>query len=504
MEKENFLEKESVFRKGNNRFFGIVLGIVLFLSCFSFAVAQDGLESEGRNLFDVFRVFFDRFFSGITGRVVDEGFEDEGYFEEVEEIMIPPLPDVGREVEEIVEEEVEEIVEEEIQEIEVPETNETGVEEVNETIVEIPETNETISEELNETIIEELNETEVDEEVVDEIIFEEIEELVEARIVNESLVSSRVVIGQQVKWVKKVVVEGEGNFEIDLPKEARDIVVKTGESARRAGEDIEKQKEVLSSAERTEIASLMTGNVIKSSGKPGILNWLSNLLFKGITGKVIYSEALSVSVGEDSLKVDLSDVVSAGEIAIEYFTEAPQAREELIENGKRVIVSGPSELGYTDILAYTILEGEMRVSLNEQSRIRMYWYVDSGEERERISFDAFDLSEDGMIDYIEWNVPHLSEQTFEIILITEAMHLDSEREFIKDVYEEVSGLEDGKSVVIPAGDFVRVVFEKELDERKDITVYAKVGGDVFIINGEEIPREIFLKRLRIEELRGLI
>ena len=40
-------------------------------------------------------------------------------------------------------------------------------------------------------------------------------------------------------------------------------------------------------------------------------------------------------------------------------------------------------------------------------------------------------------DEIEWIVPSLSNQTYEIILITKAQHLDSNRNFISDIYEQV-------------------------------------------------------------------
>jgi len=49
-------------------------------------------------------------------------------------------------------------------------------------------------------------------------------------------------------------------------------------------------------------------------------------------------------------------VTETEEIVIEYYTEAPQAFERDIASGKEVIVSAPDELGYTDVLAYTLIE----------------------------------------------------------------------------------------------------------------------------------------------------
>ncbi|MFH0711811.1 MAG: LamG-like jellyroll fold domain-containing protein, partial [archaeon] len=93
--------------------------------------------------------------------------------------------------------------------------------------------------------------------------------------------------------------------------------------------------------------------------------------------------------------------------------------------------------------------------------------------REEVEFDVYDLDGDGFVDYVEWVVPHLSNQTYEIIYIGGAEHLDSNRTFVEDVYENVSVLGDNKSAVIPDGDYLRVVFEKNLTREKDITIYAR-------------------------------
>ncbi|MBT7281884.1 hypothetical protein HN832_00555, partial [archaeon] len=85
---------------------------------------------------------------------------------------------------------------------------------------------------------------------------------------------------------------------------------------------------------------------------------------------------------------------------------------------------------------------------------------------------AFDLDSDGILDYLEWIVPHLSNQTFEIILITKAEHLDSNRTFVEDVYAEVS-VRDGVFMTIPALDYLRVSFEQNLTLINDITIYAR-------------------------------
>ncbi len=92
--------------------------------------------------------------------------------------------------------------------------------------------------------------------------------------------------------------------------------------------------------------------------------------------------------------------------------------------------------------------------------------------RQEIPFDAYDLDGDGYMDYVEWVVPHLSNQTFDIILITKAEHLDENRSFVEDVYDYVKDKDDNWTD-IPNGHYIRVIFENNLTSDRDITLYAR-------------------------------
>ena len=104
------------------------------------------------------------------------------------------------------------------------------------------------------------------------------------------------------------------------------------------------------------------------------------------------------------------------------------------------------------------------------SIVKIYWQ----EENTYLSpLDVLDLDENGIYDYVEWVAPSLSNQTFEIILITKAFHLDVNRTFISDIYEEVRELDGNWSETIPSGDYVRVTFEINLTNDRDITIYPR-------------------------------
>ena len=137
-----------------------------------------------------------------------------------------------------------------------------------------------------------------------------------------------------------------------------------------------------------------------------------------------------------------------------------------MNNGKRVKVIGPETIHYQDVLSFTNLDENLNIK--NPSRIRIYWIEDdSFISPQKIE----DTDNNGIYDYISWIVPHLSNQTFDIIVITQAEHLDENRSFISDIYEEVKELDDFWSETISDGEYVRVVFERNLTKDRDITIY---------------------------------
>src|SRR3989344_1620482 len=60
------------------------------------------------------------------------------------------------------------------------------------------------------------------------------------------------------------------------------------------------------------------------------------------------------------------------------------------------------------------------------------------------------------------------------IEINKAEHLDSNRNFISDIYDSVKARDEIWSETIPSGDYLRVGFEKELISTRDITIYPRI------------------------------
>ena len=248
-------------------------------------------------------------------------------------------------------------------------------------------------------------------------------------------------------------------------------------------------------------------------------------LFNRITGK-----AIDVTETQEIKEVVINE--NATEFEIEYETPAPVSYELNISTGKEVIISGPDTLHYENVLAFTELPRE--IPANSINSIKLYHIVEEiinitdnqlvsdeivnatsatgqvissniNETTNQIinivkipvNFEAYDTNNNSLIDYIEWLVPSLSNQSYELIIeITKAEHLDSNRTFISDIYNEVKALDGNWSETINNNEYVRVTFEQPLDNTRDITLYPRIVNgsnetriEVYEIDGNEIIAE---------------
>ena len=281
--------------------------------------------------------------------------------------------------------------------------------------------------------------------------------LVSSGVISIQTSRSAIKVGQSVKWTQNVSMENPENIVVEVPKEAQNIEVKP--------------------VEASEISHSLTGNAITGFvsvdiklGKESKFITFFKKLFTGLTGRVIGEQE---AMPADTRQVLLDENVT--NYLIQYETPAPVATEKEIANGKEVIISAPTELNYTDVLSFANISEVY--SVGEESKIRIYWK----ENKSYVPFDAYDMDGNGKLDYVEWITPHLSSQTFEIILIIKAEHLDSNRKFLEDIYNGVKA-KDNVWVDIPSNDYVRVKFEKNLTSGKDMTLYAKGRGDISVYN----------------------
>ena len=232
-------------------------------------------------------------------------------------------------------------------------------------------------------------------------------------------------IGKLVKWTKniKVLDKTLNSIEIELPENAQDIKI----------------FEISDEFGSTEITDIL----------------LEEESLFGAASQDLISGKKHISVN------------TSNDLEVEYYTEAPQITEiQISKYIKEVTIS--SETHYQNILTYTDIPETL------ESKVSLYWIV-NGTGILVQDAEFIDTNNNNLIDKIQWITPHLSEQTYQIIIeISAAEHLDENRTFISDIYNEVYQLDGIWSETINENEYIRVTFEQDLDSTRDITIYPRV------------------------------
>jgi len=270
-------------------------------------------------------------------------------------------------------------------------------------------------------------------------------------------------------------------------------------------------------------------------------------IFGSITGKVT-----DIDETADSIKVNIDE--NASEYEIEYSTPAPVLYEK--DLGKRKEITVSSEMHYEKILSYTelnfpaekskvklyhiengslvltefdaydsegnLIENSLNVAesvvLNEENETgnKSIIYEEnpvgkSLQDLEQNQSSNISVSEiitnssnnsiiipnESLVSFITWIVPYLSNQTY--ILVIEAIgaeHLDENRSFISDIYNETKTQDFVWSPAVNNSQYVRVTFEENLTNTNDITIYARANENetgeisVYAKDSEELITKI--------------
>ena len=305
----------------------------------------------------------------------------------IDEIVEPVVEESSQEIiqEIIVEENIPPIIEINDSELEIVMNdsigdNITNVIEINDSELEIigndsidvnislEELNETFGIPLWENTTAEVTDTDIN--ISENIIFDsEVIEKEHYVRINEPVKKERT-----IKFKEKV----EG-FKLDLPKDAINISILEVSNNEEISIGLD-GKRVIRTSE-----NLITGNVVFEikDFSQSFFNFLINL-FK-FTGFVVH---------EPSNKILIAEPVQ--ELIVTYYLPGPTSIETNLENdAKKVEIISP--INYTNISAYSYLDGTNGgVNLKDSSG-------------KLVNFDAFDLDEDGNIDYIEWISPTSNE-----------------------------------------------------------------------------------------------
>ncbi len=279
----------------------------------------------------------------------------------------------------------------------------------------------------------------------------------QAKLSEESLIQEQAVLGKNVRWKKQFKVERTTGFSIELPKDSENIKIKT----------------------------IKDGEEKDITGIAGISKKRRFFIFeKAVEVEIKEQEAVGITGAA------ISDAASSSVLfEIYYETPAPEISELEAEGRviKKILIKGPEDVHYKNILSFTELPREF--SKNEIGKLKLYEIKQN--QRIKTEFIAYDTDENELYDYAEWLTPELSEAVFEFVIeISKAEHLDFEKNFISDIYNEVYQLDGIWSKAVNDGEYVRVTFFKKLDSTRDITLYPRIVSgnpliEVYEIDGSE-------------------
>src|SRR3989344_6022767 len=187
----------------------------------------------------------------------------------------------------------------------------------------------------------------------------------------ESIIQHKAVLGQMVGWTKNIKLEKtQKNINTKIPKDAQNIYA-----------------------------------------------------YKIVDGQRISVNKIVKDSKRDSILLRIEDETQ--ELEIDYTTTAPYSIEEKTRNGKKVRVIGPDTLHYENVISFTHLNESLNV-LNPKSAL-----IYCEEKNTYITQTSVaDTNNNSIYDYVEWITPNLSNQTFDVIIITNAKHLSSNKTLI--------------------------------------------------------------------------
>src|SRR3989344_4399152 len=248
-------------------------------------------------------------------------------------------------------------------------------------------------------------------------------------------------------------------------------------------EVLEQQTEVISPEEAIEeVAEEITSEPIESTEviteEPTVETVSSSEPSGGSQQEQQITEAEIIETTETTETTETQNSSSEEQefVQIEFETPAPQIIEKETKKGKIVTVSDLSsdsandslvQLNLTNVTAFTTIPEIFKVG--QEKNIQVKWQNNGNQD---MPFSAHDLNQNGKLDYIEWTVPHLSEQTFEVIFISKAFYLDENKNIIEDIYEKVS-FKDNNYATVTNGKYARITFESFFTNQNGITLYAK-------------------------------
>jgi len=222
------------------------------------------------------------------------------------------------------------------------------------------------------------------------------------------------VIGQNVTWTQEIILTNETQtLAVELPDDAEILTIDTMGS---------NQTEMVSFVNDTNISTLQ---IVDSNQTEQIMEQLQTENYTSVwingTETLIASLDLASDMVQEEMPTKLLVInETAYEYMLEYVTPAPYTLEEDHSEDSMynmtVTVAHNSTLHYTDVKSYSDIPEDLVAQGVEFS---LYWNINGTKtdvtDDPRFQVEFVDTDGNGIIDQLQWIVPELSTQEFEII-----------------------------------------------------------------------------------------
>ncbi|MCK5025982.1 MAG: hypothetical protein KAS15_05290, partial [Nanoarchaeota archaeon] len=279
-------------------------------------------------------------------------------------------------------------------------------------------------------------------------------------IVNETLVQHDAEIGKPVRWTKTNTYDlAKPGHSMNISINAENITVfkKKGTKMVAVGDlDAEIRSEGIVKTIREHNLEKQIENLQKIIEKEARPQEKDNLKDR-LDNLAAELKQVASAIESDFISIDIAEIVVPSEtdtIEIEYYTPAPETIETNISpTSKQVVVT--SEEHYTDILTYASLPSEA-----EPESVHLYWIV-NGTRNEVFDITKKDTNDNGLVDWIEWVTPHLSNQTYVIEITGEGLYNWSAGMFYNTTtdWENVTLLNDSADTYYTSGHYISQTFD---------------------------------------------
>ncbi|NOS62015.1 MAG: hypothetical protein HOO66_03110, partial [Nitrosarchaeum sp.] len=240
------------------------------------------------------------------------------------------------------------------------------------------------------------------------------------------LVHETIEIGKSVMWTQTIELSNKTDgITVELPEDAEITQVTTMEQQiQETLYNAEDQSKILSDSMQSEHSEMKFKGIMDNADIKE--NQINNLRIENSTDPeqydtlVAYLDEIPEQIQQDKPTKLLVVNNTADQLEIKFETPAPYVLEEEHSTNslynKTVTVAHDSTLHYTNVISYSTIPEDL---VSQGITFDLFWSINSTKMNvtsdPRFAVQFIDTDDNGIIDQMQWIVPQMSEQEFEIL-----------------------------------------------------------------------------------------